>query len=400
VVVDKKLSLLFIADGRSPITENWLRYLVNDGHSVHLVSTYPCTSDLNLASLHILPVAFGEMAGEDPKNNQLAGTRRSGISRSLLRNALPVGARTRLRQWLGPTSLKKVIPKLKRLFQEIQPELVHALRIPYEGMLAALASLPVPLILSVWGNDFTLHAGSSPLNRRYTRLALQQAAGLHVDCYRDLRLALEWGYPKTGPSMVVPTAGGIQTDVFYPTVGERPPVIINPRGFRSYVNNETFFQSIPLVLARHPEAVFLCPAMQAEAQAWKWISRLNIEGSVSLLPRQNRSQMANLFRSSQVVVSPTTHDGTPNTLLEAMACGCFPVVGDLESLREWFLPGVNGFLVNSSDVHALADAVNQALENHSLRESAAEHNVHLVSERAEYQRVMAGAVDFYRAVVA
>jgi glycosyltransferase involved in cell wall biosynthesis len=399
-VVDKKFSLLFIADGRSPITENWLRYLVNDGHSVHLVSTYPCTSDLNLASLHILPVAFGEMAGEDPKNKQLAGTRRSGISPSLLRNALPVGARTRLRQWLGPTSLKKVIPKLKRLFQEIQPELVHALRIPYEGMLAALASLPVPLILSVWGNDFTLHAGSSPLNRRYTRLALQQAAGLHVDCYRDLRLALEWGYPKTGPSIVVPTAGGIQTDVFYPTVGERPPVIINPRGFRSYVNNETFFQSIPLVLARHPEAVFLCPAMQAEAQAWKWISRLNIEGSVSLLPRQNRSQMANLFRNSQVIVSPTTHDGTPNSLLEAMACGCFPVVGDLESLREWFLPGVNGFLVNSSDAHALAYAVNQALENHSLRESAAEHNVHLVSERAEYQRVMAGAVDFYRAVVA
>jgi glycosyltransferase involved in cell wall biosynthesis len=140
--------------------------------------------------------------------------------------------------------------------------------------------------------------------------------------------------------------------------------------------------------------------MQAEAQAWKWISRLNIEGSVSLLPRQNRSQMANLFRNSQVIVSPTTHDGTPNSLLEAMACGCFPVVGDLESLREWFLPGVNGFLVNSSDAHALAYAVNQALENHSLRESAAEHNVHLVSERAEYQRVMAGAVDFYRAVVA
>jgi glycosyltransferase involved in cell wall biosynthesis len=399
-VVNKKLRLLFIADGRSPITKNWLRYLVNDGHSVHLVSTYPCTSDLNLTSQHILPVAFGEMAGEDAKNNRLAGTSRSGISRSLLRNALPVGARTRMRQWLGPISLGKVIPELKRLFQEIQPQLVHALRIPYEGMLAALASLPVPLILSVWGNDFTLHAGSSPLTRRYTRLALQKAAGLHIDCYRDLRLALEWGYPKTGPSMVVPTAGGIQTDVFYPAVGESPPAIINPRGFRAYVNNETFFQSIPLVLARHPEAVFLCPAMQAESRARKWISRLNIEGSVNLLSRQNRSQMANLFRSSQVIVSPTTHDGTPNTLLEAMACGCFPVVGDLESLREWILPGVNGFLVDPADARALAEAINQALENHSLRNRAAEYNVRLISERAEYNRVMAGAVDFYRKTVA
>jgi glycosyltransferase involved in cell wall biosynthesis len=399
-MVDKKLRLLFIADGRSPITENWLRYLVNEGHSVHLVSTYPCKPDLNLSSLHILPVAFGEMAGGDPKNNQRAGARWIGISPSLLRNVLPVGARTRLRQWLGPISLGKFIPDLERLFQEIQPQLVHALRIPYEGMLAALASPSVPLILSVWGNDFTLHAGSSPLTRRYTRLALQQAGGLHVDCYRDLRLAQEWGYPKTNPSIVVPTAGGIQADVFYPAAGERHPAIINPRGYRAYVNNETFFQSIPLVLARHPGAVFICPSMQAESRARKWISRLNIEGSVSLLPHQTRSQMADLFRSSQVVVSPTSHDGTPNTLLEAMACGCFPVVGDLESLREWIMPGVNGFLVDPSDARALAEAVNQVLENHSLRKSAAEYNVRLVSERAEYKRVMASAVDFYRAVAA
>ena len=33
------------------------------------------------------------------------------------------------------------------------------------------------------------------------------------------------------------------------------------------------------------------------------------------------------------------HDGTPNTLLEGMACGCLPVAGDLDSIREWLKPG-------------------------------------------------------------
>ncbi len=78
----------------------------------------------------------------------------------------------------------------------------------------------------------------------------------------------------------------------------------------------------------------------------RWVQELGVAAQVELLPKQTRAQMADLFRRRAVVVSPTTHDGTPNTLLEAMACGCLPVVGDLESLREWITPGVNGLLVD------------------------------------------------------
>jgi hypothetical protein len=403
------LRLLIVADGRSPITQNWLGYLVGAGHAVHLVSTYPCDPGLQLASLHILPVAFGNLAGASQASGlssapgegktSRAPSNRRGVARQLARQTLPVGFRTRLRQWFGPLSLSQAVPALRKVFQEVEPELVHAMRIPHEGMLAALAGLPAPLLISVWGNDFTLHAGSTPLTRRYTRLALQTAAGLHVDCARDLRLARQWGFPENRPAVILPTSGGIQIDLFHPPSAERGPNVINPRGFRAYVDNVAFFCSIPLVLARHPHATFLLPTMESEPRAWAWVSRLDIEVSTRLLPRQKRSQMADLFRSSQVVVSPTTHDGTPNTLLEAMACGCFPVAGDLESLREWLLPGVNGFLVDPSDPQALAEATSQALEDEGLRKRAAEYNLRLVSERAEYARVMEEALGFYHYLV-
>jgi glycosyltransferase involved in cell wall biosynthesis len=106
--------------------------------------------------------------------------------------------------------------------------------------------------------------------------------------------------------------------------------------------------------------------------------------------------MADLFRQAQVVVSPTTHDGTPNTLLEAMACGCFPVVGDIESLREWITPGENGLLVTPDDPRALAGAIVQALETPALRASAAAYNQRLVAERAEYKQGMRRVEDFYQ----
>ena len=215
---------------------------------------------------------------------------------------------------------------------------MHALRIPYEGMLAAAADSHAPLLVSVWGNDFTLHARTTPLMRLYTRRTMQRTDALLADCWRDIRLASQWDFPAQRPTRVLPGAGGVQMGMFYPAkqpVGE--PVVINPRGMRAYMRNDTFFKALPLVVTQQPEVRVLCPTMQGEPQAEKWVSQLKLEPYVQLLPYQSREQMAALFRQAQVAVSPSAHDGTPNTLLEAMACGCFPVAGDIESVREWLV---------------------------------------------------------------
>ncbi|MBU1660580.1 MAG: glycosyltransferase family 4 protein, partial [Chloroflexi bacterium] len=309
--------------------------------------------------------------------------------------------RTWLRHQFVPRSLPKAAANLQSLISNLQPDLIHAMRIPYEGMLAALAhaSLPAscfPLLVSIWGNDFTLHASATRKLTQLTRLTLERADALHTDCQRDMKLAETWGFDREKPNIVLPGAGGIQTDIFYP-VDETPnPVVINPRGLRAYVRNDTFFQAIPRVLAKCPEARFLCTMMAGVPEAERWVRNLDIAHAVDLLPRQTRAEMADLFRQTQVLVSPSTHDGTPNTLLEALACGCFPVVGDIESLREWITPGVNGLLVDPADPEALADAIVGGLENLELRARAREHNLRLIRARAEYQKVMGEAESFYR----
>ena len=52
------------------------------------------------------------------------------------------------------------------LIADLQPDLVHAMRLPFEGFLAAAAVEKVPLLISVWGNDFTLFANRSRKLRR------------------------------------------------------------------------------------------------------------------------------------------------------------------------------------------------------------------------------------------
>jgi len=381
------MRLLFVTDGRSPISRSWIEYWTARGDEVTLVSTFACDLPPRLTSFELVPVAFSGRAAQ-------AGSGRPPRDARLLQ------LRNRIRHWLGPLTIPRAAQRLREIVERVQPDLVHALRIPYEGMLAANAGLRVPFIVSVWGNDFTLHAPSTPLMKEQTRWTMLTADALHADCDRDIRLGRTWGFDAAKPTLVTPGNGGIRTDIFFPPA--RPaeePVIFNPRGFRAYVRNDTFFQSIPLVLEKIPNARFVCASMAGQAEALNWLDKLGIAKSVELLAPIPRAQIAEVYRSAQVIVSPSTHDGTPNTLLEGMACGCFPIVGDLESLREWITNGANGFLVDSGNPSALAEDIVSAIKNKDLRARAAGLNQEIIATRAEYARNMAKAESFYRMVI-
>ena len=234
----------------------------------------------------------------------------------------------------------------------------------------------------------------------YTRWTMQVADALHADCHRDIRLAKKWEFEQGRLTLVAPGNGGIRTDIFYPPATPvEAPVVINPRGFRPYVRNDVFFKAIPLVLKRHPEARFLFSLMAGEQQAEQWVRELWIGHAVELLPPMTHSKMAEHFRRAQIVASPSIHDGTPNSLLEGIACGCFPIAGDLESIREWITPDENGLLFDSTDPLSIANVVISALENKSLRQHAAGLNQNVIASRAEYKQNMQRVEEFYRQVI-
>lgn len=377
------MRILFVADGRSPIALNWIRYFTEAGEQVHLASTFACRPGLALEGLDFVPVAFS--AAKRPTE----GAARAPSARALR-------LRATIRHHLGPLTVRRAAARLQQVVRRVRPDLIHALRIPYEGMLAAQAGSEAPLLVSVWGNDFTLHAGASPLMRRLTRQTMHAAAALHADCRRDVRLAEAWGFPPGRPALVVPGNGGVRRQVFHPPETLlQEPVAINPRGFRAYVRNDVFFKSIPLVLERIPGARFLCAATAGEPQAEGWARRLGVRDAVELLAPRPHAEMGALYRRAAVLVSPATHDGTPNTLLEGMACGCLPVAGDLESIREWITHGENGLLFDPTRPDALAAAVVEAFQRKDLRRRAAGLNGALIRERAEYGACMAQAGAFY-----
>ncbi|MBN2043753.1 MAG: glycosyltransferase family 4 protein [Anaerolineales bacterium] len=391
------MQLLFIADGRSATARNWINAFLTPENHVHLISTAPCKAVIGLASLQVLPVAFSGFGTADP----IANSTNVGPFNKL-RQLAPLPVRTFIRQWLGPLTLAPTARQMSKMIEEIKPDMVHAMRYPFEGILAAQAKPSAPLVVSVWGNDFTLHARSNPFIGHATRHALRRTSALHADCQRDLHLARALGFPVEKPAVVLPGSGGVRSSIFFPPADPRPahpPVIINPRGFRAYIRNHAFFKSIPLVLQKYPQAKFICPAMDHEPQAHTWVEKYAIQHSVELLPLVPQGRIADLFRQAHIVVSPSTHDGTPNTLLEAMACGCFPVAGNIESVREWLVDRENSLLVDPGDPAALAEAIIGAIKDTELREKAVAANLKMVAQRADFQKNMAEARKFYLQVL-
>ncbi len=402
------MHILLIADGRSPNTYRWLQGMLALQHRITLVSTYPCEPLPGVEAIHVLPVAFATQAGSQLRT--AAASPAAGGSPSPIKTRLRAQALS-ARYLLGPLTLPGYGRRLHKLIQQIQPDLIHALRIPFEGMLAAAADAPVPLAVSIWGNDLTLHANHNPAMQRWTRRTMRRANGLLADAHRDIRLGWQWGFPRTRPAMVLPGGGGIDLGAMHRLLDETPdlpgldipadaPLVLNPRGFRrGSVRNDVFFEAVPLVLQRCPDTLFACAGMAGQTEALEAVQRLGVSEQVRLLPYLPQAQLWRLFEKAGISVTVSQHDGTPNSLLEAMSLGCFPIAGDIESLREWITPGVNGLLIEPTKPDALADAIVTALDNPALRAAAAEANLEIIRARAAASLVRSQMEVFYQQVL-
>jgi glycosyltransferase involved in cell wall biosynthesis len=392
--------ILIVADGRSPTARHWIENIQGLNYRVSLISSFPCERPPDLAHFHVLPIAFSRYSSGD-KPAKTNGS--ASLVKSWVRRFTPIFQT--LRYHLGPLTISRMASDFQAMVAEIQPDLVHALRIPFEGMLASYTPEPIPLIAAIWGNDLTLHTKGSWLMRRWTHRCLNRADGLSADAHRDLRLAKAWGLKPQAPTLVIPGSGGLDlaaiqnAGAFYnqpygiPDTGQW---IVNPRGLRpGSVHQKAFFSAIPEVLVQQPEAVFICPGLRGKPTVEAWVQRLGIGERVFLLPPLPQRDLWSLMKRAPVFVSPSSHDGTPNSFLEALACGCFPVVGDIESLREWVHHQQNGLLVDSRDPSALADAMLWALDHPQLREDAQAKNLAVIKERAAQQATRPQIDGFY-----
>ena len=109
------------------------------------------------------------------------------------------------------------------------------------------------------------------------------------------------------------------------------------------------------------------------------------DGSVIYVGEQKDVQP--FLKACTCYVLPSYHEGTPKTVLEAMACGRPTITTDAPGCRETVTDGVNGYLVPVKDVDAIVAAMERMLDDSEKTATMAAEARRIAEERYDVRNV-------------
>lgn len=89
-----------------------------------------------------------------------------------------------------------------------------------------------------------------------------------------------------------------------------------------------------------------------------------------------------ILKRSKIILIPSESEGLPTVMLEAMACGCVPIISDVGNIKEAAFNNINAFIVKDyKDIGAFTKHALQLLNNDSLRQQMALAAIKTVKEK-------------------
>jgi glycosyltransferase involved in cell wall biosynthesis len=300
---------------------------------------------------------------------------------------------------MNPMRDVRTVRALTALYREVQPDLVltYAIKpVIYGSIAARLAGVPrVCSLITGLGYSFGMttwrQRALNPVVRSLFRLALASNEVVFFQNPDDLRQFVEAGLAKDRQAVLV-NGSGIDLDYFSvaPLPKGAPVFLLSARliwekGVGEYV------EAARALKARYPAARFRLfgpldpnPAAVSRGQLDAWCA----EGVIEYLGSTTDDVRPAIAGASVFVLPSSYREGTPRSILEALAMGRAIVTTDAPGCRETVVRGENGFLVPTKDSTALADAMERFLRDPGLvapmgarsREIAEEkYDVHLVN---------------------
>ncbi len=329
------LRILYIADATSIHTVRWIRCFANRGHAVGLCSQSELQHGLEVEQFFQL------------------STRGSLPGMRLLRN----------------------VRELKRAIRAFKPDVLHAHYINEAGWLGAFSGFH-PFALMAWGSDIYLAPKESRLAAILSPWSVARADFCTADSFDQVEKLKEMGARRA--EMI---GWGVELDAYPRALGEKwrhergitedQVVVLSPRQWIGNSNIDVIVKAWAKVRPVCPDALLILKRMKGEAEhnarIEAQIAALELGESMRIVEEMPEADLPAMYAASDIVISVCSSDGTPVSVLEAMAAQKPVIAGDLPSLREWVEPQKSGFLVAPRDAEALAERLIELIQNNELR---------------------------------
>lgn len=345
------MRICLIADATSIHTLRWAEYFVDQGDEVHIITYEPPKKELQEVAVHVIRSIFNNLYLD-----------------------------------FLPRHLKMYL-----LVHKIKPDILHAHFISKFGFHAAFLGYR-PLIMSAWGGDILVVPYWSKLLWYFTGISLRRADMIY-GVSRDIcgKIVSDFMVPSARVK-VVPF--GVDTNIFHPLVNKKAPddnnlVVLSNRNFLEVYNIETLINSIPLVVEKNPNIKFVIKGTGPfEVSLKSLVLELGVSEYVTFIGWVDYKEMAELLHNCDIYVSTALSDGTPVSVLEAMACAKACIVTDVGGVSEWIEDGVNGCLLTPKNPKELAQKILGLAADPIKREKLGKNASQVIEQKGDWYRIM------------
>lgn len=289
--------------------------------------------------------------------------------------------------------------------RRVKPDIVHV-HYASKGPAALALRSAHKLVVSVMGSDVLPEAGYHGVYAPFTRILLQRADSITSKSgYMDEAVLAIGNFGKKLRRIT----WGVDLELFRPgrethllrkrlEIPEGARVFFDPRNARPLYNKRVILEAFSRYQAQAgPSAVLLSATINAEpdylAELKSRAIRLSIAENVRFLEPQMQEEMADLYCLSDACVSLPRSDGLPQSMLEAMACGTYLILGNLPQYAE-VVKEIEGYRsVEVKNPQEIADAMHWVANNPEAAAGIAAGNRNYVEvhadQREENKKVLA-----------
>lgn len=271
----------------------------------------------------------------------------------------------------------RLLLQIGRLMRDISPHVVQTWLLQMDilaGLIAVLRGVPWVLREPTSNSFWTSERGLPGLKARIRALLGRHARAVVSNSQNGDEF---WRARRKGQNcFVIPNGlpiGEISatTAIAGPVAGALDAGVVLYAGrFDERQKNITRMMTALLEVARRsPVTVVLCGEGPALAEAQRLVARAAL--STRFIFTGHTSDVWQWMKRANAFVSVSEFEGQPNTVMEAMACGCPLVLSDIPGHRA-LLDETMAVFVDALDASVIADGITRVLERESCARARAE----------------------------
>jgi hypothetical protein len=299
--------------------------------------------------------------------------------------------------------------RLKRYIRTIRPDIIHSLETQSAGYLMSAVregigtdkSFPV-WVHTTWGSDIYLFRQLAAHKQRLWKV-MELADQVSVDCRRDRLILEEAGFSDKILPVEHATSGfnieyirQLRENTLQKTSDRKQILLKGYQGWsgRSLVAIRALTRCKDL-LAGYTLAVYSGSGSEDIQIALELFSNQTGVPVKRIAEKASHATILENQGISRISIGLGISDGVPNSVMEAMAMGAFPVQSYTSAADEWVENEVTGCLVPPEDPEFIENALRKALLDDAMVDAAATRNWETICMRADFAKLSKEAIASY-----